>query len=275
MASIMPRLRDRTSARQFWRLVKNLTIREVRSKYQGSLLGLLWAVIGPLIMLALYTFVFTVIFKASWPTVEGQPDFGSLGFALTLFTGLIIHAFIADVLSAAPKCILSNKNYVKKVVFPLEVLPLTQSGAALFHFLLKVLILFAFILIAVGGLPWTALLTPLVLLPLIMIVSGVAFFVAAIGVYLRDINQVMPQIVTGLLFLGPILYPTASAPAPLRPILLLNPIGIPVEQFRNVVLFAQPPQWEYLLAYSIASLVVLVFGYWVFRMLQVGFADVM
>lgn len=275
MASIMPQLRENTSAQQFWRLVKNLTIREVRSKYQGSLLGLLWAVIGPLIMLALYTFVFTVIFKASWPTVDGQPDFGSLGFALTLFAGLIIHAFIADVLSAAPKCVLSNKNYVKKVVFPLEVLPLTQSGAALFHFLLKILILFVIILMVAGGFPSTVLLTPLVLLPLIMMVSGVAFFVAAIGVYLRDINQVMPQIVTGLLFLGPILYPSATAPAPLRPVLLLNPIGVPVEQFRSVVLFAQPPQWEYLLAYSFASLVVLIFGCWVFRTLQVGFADVM
>lgn len=264
----------RVGAPYYWRLVHNLTRRDIQSKYQGSLLGILWTILSPIIMLGLYTFVFTVIFQARWPELGTKVALGNLGFAVVLFAGLAVHAFLADVLSAAPKCIIANKNFVKKVVFPLNALPVVLTGTALFHFAVKLLILFAFILALTQSLPVTTLFLPILILPLIAMVLGGALIVSALGVYLRDINQVMPQIVTALLFLGPILYPRDAAPEALQPFLLVNPIGIPVEQIRRVVVFGELPQWEWVLMHAVASLMILALGFGLFKILQRGFSDV-
>lgn len=274
MTALTAKSRLGANQSQFWRLVRNLTGREIRGKYQGSLLGIAWTVLNPLLMLALYTFVFTVIFKARWTTQGDVASYGTFDFAIILFAGLIMHAFLADILSIAPKSMLSNRNYVKKVVFPLHALPVVLTGTALFHLAIKLLVLVVFIFTVRHSVPITALYAPLICVPLVIIALGLAYIVSALGVYLRDITQLMPQIVTALLFLGPILYSSEAAPAPLRPFLMFNPLAVPVEQLRRATIFGQQPEWHLVGIHALVSLGILLAGYWIFKALKRGFADV-
>lgn len=256
-------------------LVFNLARRDIRARYQGSMLGLLWVILNPLILLAMYSFVFTVVFRAKWNAPQvGEAESSLFDFAILLFCGLIIHAFLAEILSAAPKLILSNKNFVKKVVFPLTALPIVTTCTAIFHFAIKLVVLALFILAVYKALPITALYAPLIFLPLIILSLGLGFAFASLGVYLRDINQIIPPLLTGLLFIGPILYPTDAAPEPLRPFLFLNPLSVPVEQIRNVMIFGQQPDWIPLAIYSGVAVCVFLLGLVWFQKTKPGFSDV-
>lgn len=260
-------------------LLRTLIARDIRSRYQGALFGLFWTVLNPIFLLAMYTFVFTVIFRSRWALAAenssaASATSGTFGFATILFCGLILHAFLAEIISASPRLILQNKNYVKRVVFPLEVLPMVITGTAVFHFLIKLIVLIGFVLIINKALPLTALYAPLIFLPLLLMGVGLAWVFSALGTYLRDLNQIITPLLTGLLFLGPILYPAEAVPEEVRLLMHLNPLSVPVEEMRRVVIFGSMPDWVALLYYSAASLIVLGLGYVWFNGTKRGFADV-
>lgn len=180
-------------------LVAQLTKRDVVGRYKGSLFGMTWSFFNPVLMLAVYTFVFSVAFKARWGT-EGEE--GKAQFALLLFAGLIVHGLLAEVLNRAPTLVLGNVNLVKKVIFPLEILPLIGVLSALFHLAISLAVLLVAIVVFNGALHWTAVLVPLVLLPLIVLACGFAWMLASLGVYLRDVGQVMGILTAVMMFLS-------------------------------------------------------------------------
>lgn len=253
------------------RLIQQMTWREVIGRYKGSMFGLAWSFFNPLMMLVVYTFVFSVVFKARWgiETTESKTD-----FALALFVGLIIHSLLAEVLNRAPTLILSNTNYVKKVVFPLEILTVVNLGAALFHALISVIVLLgAFILL--NGLPnWTVIYTPLTLLPLLPLTLGIGWFLASLGVYLRDIGQLIGIITTALLFLAPVFYPVTALPEAYQSVLYINPLTYPIEQTRAVIIFGELPNWIGMTVYTVISSAICLAGFWWFQKTRRGFADV-
>ena len=245
--------------------------REIEARYRGSQLGFLWAFIYPILMLLVYTFVFGMVMRVKWG-VEGQDN---LSFGLILFAGLLLHGFLAEVLVGAVNTISSNAQYVKKVVFPLPLLNLVSVSNGLFHLCLGTLILLAMVLLSGGELHWTILLTPIVILPFIVFLIGVSYFVSVLGVYVRDLSQFIGVLVTVALFLGPIVYPFELVPDAIQfYVLWFNPLTIIVEQFRAVVLFGTQPNWLLLGQYSVFALVMLVVGVWFFKKTKDGFADV-
>lgn len=263
-----------TLTRSIWhhrRLIQQMTWREVVGRYKGSILGLGWSFFNPLMMLVVYTFVFSFVFKARWgiSTTESKTD-----FALVLFVGLIIHGLFAEVLNRAPGLILSNTNYVKKVVFPLEILTVVSLGAALFHAMISVAVLLAAFTLLNGYINWTIIYAPIILLPLLSLTLGLGWLLASLGVYLRDIGQVIGIITTMLLFLAPVFYPITVLPETYQSILRLNPITIPIQQTRAAIVFGQTPDWIYLIIYTSISLAVCWAGFWWFQKTRRGFADV-
>ncbi len=245
--------------------------RDVQQRYRGSQLGFIWAFIYPILMLLVYTFVFGMVMRVKWG-VAGQDN---IEFGIILFAGLLLHGMLAEVVIGAVGLITGNPQYVKKVVFPLPLLSLVSLGNAVFHMLLGVLILIAMFLFTGGSLHWTVLLAPIVLLPFVVFLLGMSWFISALGVYVRDLSQFMGVIVTVLLFLGPIVYPFSRVPDAIKSyVLWLNPLTIIVEQFRAVVLFGDMPDWELLGIYSIFAVMMLLFGAWFFNKTKDGFADV-
>jgi lipopolysaccharide transport system permease protein len=253
------------------KLIAQLVKREVLGRYRGSVLGLGWSFFNPVLMLVVYTFVFSVVFEARW----GVTRSGSRAdFAMLLFIGLIIHGFFAECLTRAPSLILENVNFVKKVVFPLEVLPLVVMGSALFHSLISFAVLTVALLIVHRSLPGTAIYAPLVFLPLVLAVAGFAWFLTSLGVFARDVRQVIGIVMTILLFLSPVFYPISSVPPQFRPWLLANPLTFVIEQSRAVLFFDVSPDWGGVLLYAAASAVVAWLGFAWFQLTRKGFADV-
>jgi homopolymeric O-antigen transport system permease protein len=253
--------------------------REIAGRYRGSTLGLVWSMLTPLFMLAVYTFVFGVVFRARWSgeSIGGADasEPSTAAFALILFAGLIVFQLFSEVITRAPTLILANANYVKKVVFPLEILPVVVLGSALFHAGVSFLVLLAFQLAIFGVVPVTALLAPLVLAPFCLMILGLAWFIAALGVYYRDINQFLGTLVTALMFLSPIFFPPSALPDWLRPWVVLNPIAFPVTATRDVMIFGRWPDLAALAVYAVVGLVVASLGYAWFQKTRKGFADVL
>ncbi len=252
--------------------------RAVAQRYRGSLLGVAWAFLTPLFMLVVYTFIFTKVFAVRWGQEVTDGSVGGLGvfeFAVVLFAGLSLYSFLSEVTLGASTAITDNVNYVKKVVFPLRVLPIVTLISALFQLLISLLILVVFQLIVTKGLPWTALLAPLTIAPLVLLLAGLAWWFAALGTYLRDINQVLAPLVTALLFLGPILYPIESFAPEVRPWLVLSPLTVPIEAFRDVLIWGELPNWTHLGVYTLVAIVITVLGWIVFSRTRAGFADVL
>jgi lipopolysaccharide transport system permease protein len=251
-------------------LISQMTKREVIGRYRGSVMGLAWSFFNPILMLAVYTFVFSEIFKSRWVGV----DTGKGGFAILLFVGMIVHGLFAECANRAPSLVMSNSNYVKKVVFPLEILPVITLGSALFHSCISLLVLLIAQLLIVGSLSWSALLFPLILVPLILATLGISWLLASLGVYLRDVGHVITVLTTVLLFLSPVLYPVAALPAAYQPWLKLNPLTYIIEESRNVLLFGHLPDWSSLgIAIAVGALIAVV-GFWFFQKTRKGFADV-
>lgn len=253
-------------------LLRQLTWQEIVGRYRGSMLGLAWSFLAPLFMLGIYTFVFSVVFGARWNVPQQQ---NNAEFAVILFAGLAIFNIFADCVNRAPGMILANANYVKRVVFPLELLPVMAFGNALFHFGASMLVWLVVCLLMLGGLPWTAILLPLVLLPLLLATLGVTWLLASLGVYLRDVSQTTSIMVTGLMFLSPIFFPLEAVPERYRALLLLNPIGYIVETARGVLIFGRLPDWLGLLTATGVGVVVAWLGFWWFQKTRKGFADVL
>jgi len=252
-------------------LIWQMSKREVVGRYRGSVLGLFWSLFQPILLLGIYTFVFSVVFQAKW----GQSQAGGKAeFAIILFAGLLIFNLFAEVVNRAPELILSNVSYVKKVVFPLEILPVVAVGSALFHALVSTSVLLVFQGLATQTFPFTVLLLPIVLLPLLLQILGYAWFLASLGVFLRDVGQTIGILTTMLLFLSPIFFPVSSLPEQIRPYMFLNPLVFVIEQFRRLLVWGQFPDWQGLVLYYLFSVLVAWGGLTWFQKTRKGFADV-
>ena len=250
-----------------------MTKREVVGRYKGSAMGLAWSFFNPVFMLVVYTFVFSEIFKSRWGGVGG--DDSKTQFAVVLFVGMIVLNLFSEVVNRAPSLILANVNYVKKVVFPLEILPIIAMGAALFHSLISLCVLLATFALFNGYLQWTAVFTPLVLLPLVILTTGLAWILASIGVFLRDVGQTIGIITTVLMFLSPVFYPVTAVPERFRAFIMANPLTFIIEQAREVLIWGHLPNWMGLGIYTLAATVVAWIGYVWFQKTRKGFADVL
>lgn len=253
-------------------LLWQLTKREVVGRYRGSVMGMAWSFFNPLLMLAVYTFVFSVVFKTRWDVDMGE---GKTQFAIVLFVGMIIHNLFSEVINRAPGLMLGNVNYVKKVVFPLELLPVTILGAAFFHALISLIALLVVFFLSNGFLQTTALFFPVILFPLVIATLGFAWMLASLGVFVRDVGQTVGIITTILLFVSPIFYPVSALPESFRPWLLANPLTFIIEQARAVLVYGQYPDWSGLALYAVASMVIAWAGFWWFQKTRKGFADVL
>lgn len=251
-------------------LLKTLIQRELSGRYRGSAAGLLWSLLLPCSMLAIYYFVFGYINQPARKNFFSQEG---AHFALTLFAGLNLHALLGECLSRTPQSIVTQTSYVKRVVFPLHLLPITVVGAAFVQYLLASGILFAAHL-WLHGFSWSLLAWPLSWLSLLVFCVGLGFFLSSLTVYLRDIAQVTGFVSTFLLFMAPVFYPLASAPSGIQAALLLNPITIPVETSRAIFSQAPLPGLHLLVGHGAASLLFLALGAWVFRKTRRGFSDV-
>ena len=252
-------------------LIRQLTWREVVGRYKGSFIGLGWSFIQPLIMLFVYTFVFSVIFKARWGV---ESDEGKAAFALALFMGLITFSIFSEVANSAPSLVLGNVNYVKKVVFPLEILPLVRLFSALINAVFSLGVLFVGLLIINHFIHWTTLLLPLIWLPMMMFTLGCGYFLASLGVFVRDMGAVIGVLTTMLFFLTPIFYPISAVPEPFRIFCRVNPIAIFVEDARRVVLWGLFPDWPWFFFGMVLSVAVLIIGFVWFMKSKKAFADV-
>ncbi|MCG9555988.1 ABC transporter permease [Vibrio pomeroyi] len=252
-------------------LLKTMTKREVVGRYKGSFFGLMWSFITPLLMLAVYTFVFGEVFNARWHTQSES----SGQFALMLFAGLIIFNLFSEVVNRAPSLIIVNVSYVKKVVFPLEILPLTVVYSALFHCLVSIAVwLCAYI--ALFGTPHiTILLLPIILAPLVILTLGLAWLLAGLGVFIRDIGQMVGLLTTAMMFLSPIFFPITSLPEQYRDFVYFNPLTLPIEELRLILFWGEMPNWDRIGGYSAIALLIASTGFYFFQKTRKGFADVL
>lgn len=259
--------------RSFWRyrdLVWQMTERDTRSRYRGSAGGLFWVAFHPLLMLAIYTFFFTEVFPTRWSAAADSRG----AFALVLFIGLLLHGLLAEAMSRAPTLIVGNPNLVKKVMFPLDLLPVVSLGSTLFHFAIGLAIWLVFHLFLQGLPPVSALWMPLIVLPLALFALGLGWWLASLGVFLRDVGHVVPVVATILLFASPIFYPIDALKGPLKTLVLASPLTVPVEQARRVLIEGRAPDFAALVLYALVSLLVAYLGFAWFQGTRKGFADV-
>jgi lipopolysaccharide transport system permease protein len=268
--SVMPQVMVR-SLYSNRNLIQVLVVREVVGRYKGSVLGILWSFFNPLFMLVVYTFVFSVIFNARWNTGTGSKT----EFALILFAGILVFNLFAECITRAPTLILSNSMYVKKVVFPLEILPWVNFGSALFHAAISLGVWVLFYLVIFGMPPVTIFLFPLLLAPLLLIILGASWFLAALGVYLRDVSQIVSLLTTALMFITPIFYPISAIPERYRFYLHLNPLAFIIDQTRNLLFFGKGLALLPFTILTLFSLVMAWLGFAWFQKTRKGFADVL
>lgn len=252
-------------------LLRQFVRREIEARYRGSYLGLLWALVTPLLMLAIYTFVFSTVFQARW-RADVVPAPGE--FALTLFAGLIAFNVFAECVARAPGLVVSNTNYVKNVVFPVQILPVSAFGAALFHGVVNVAILAVASVVVFGAPSRTIWLLPVAALPLLALCLGLSWFLASLGVFLRDVAYATTLATQALFFLTPVFYRRDAVPEPLRSLLGVNPLANIVEDFRRTLIWSQTPDWPaWAIAMATCGLLFLL-GYAWFMITRTGFADV-
>jgi len=254
-------------------LVLQMTRREVISRYRGSFLGLIWSFVTPLLMLAIYTFVFSFVFKVRLEQVNSLDN--KYEFALLLFAGLIVFNLLSECLSRAPTLVLNNTNYVKRIIFPLEILPWVTLGAAIFQACISYVVLFVFLMAAGLSLSWTVLLLPVILIPFLFLIMGLSWLLASIGVFIRDIGQFIGLVLTMLLFMSPIFYPASALPESVRDYLYLNPLTFIIEQSRAVILFGNLPDWKGIIIYFSVGILTAWAGLFWFQKTRKGFADVL
>ncbi len=252
-------------------LIRQLTWREVTGRYRSSALGFAWSFVTPLVMLALYTFVFGVVLKARWP---GTPAGNLAEFGLMLFAGLTAFSLFGECVNRAPSLITASPNYVKKVVFPLEVLAVSVLGSALFHTGISVLILVVVQQIVSSGPVWTGIFLPLVLLPLACLALGLSWVLASLGVFLRDIGHTVALVMHVLFFMTPIFYARESLPRRLQLIVDLNPLASIVDNTRRVSVLGLLPEWKSLAFSMVVGFIVLCLGHAWFAKTKRAFADV-
>lgn len=257
---------------QHRQLVAQLTWREITGRYRSSMLGFVWSFITPMITLALYTFVFGVVFTSRWP---GARTDNLAEYGLMLFAGLTAFTVFSECVTRAPSIITASPNYVKKVVFPLDVLPVSVAGAALFHAGISVLLLTLARLVVMGTIAPTVVLVPIVLLPLVMLALGISWLLASLGVYFRDIAHTVGLVTQVLFFTTPVFFPLDAIPAAYRPIIAANPLTSIVQSMRTVAVVGAAPDWGAWTVSMVIGLIVLWAGHAWFARTRSGFADVL
>lgn len=262
---------NRAKRNNTWYLFSFLVKNDIKQRYQGSVLGILWSIIIPLIMLTIYTFIFSEVFSAKWNVETGN----KFEFALMLFCGLNLYNMFSDVLGRSVSLIQQNQNYVKKVVFPLEVLPGVVTFSALFNCLIGFGVLIVANTVLNQTMHITLLEAPLVLLPHILFCCGIAFIFSAVSVYVRDLSNFVSVLVTILMYMSPVFFPLSAVPARFRVIMMINPMTYSIENMRNVILYGTHIDFGYYAISAGTALVVFVLGYWVFHRAKVGFADLL
>lgn len=259
-----------TSAWENRVLVFRLAKREIESRYRGSLLGMFWSILVPVLLLSVYTFVFSVIFQSRWD----RPVESRAQFALILFAGLILFNIFSECINRAPSLMLNYVSYIKKVVFPLEILPWVLILTALFNALVSFLVLLLGYFIFIGIPSIKILILPVFFLPLIMLTLGFSLFLSSLGVYLRDLQQVIGVVTMILMFLSPLFYPISAIPEKYRTIILLNPLCGLIEDFRGILFWDTLPNLGHWLVLLVLSFLVSSTGYFWFIKTKKGFADV-
>jgi lipopolysaccharide transport system permease protein len=260
-----------------WRhrgLARQMIWRNVMTRYRGSALGISWSFLVPLMMLSVYTFVFGEVLKARWAS-PSQSSNSMLDYALIIYSGLLVYNVFAETIAASPLLIVGNTNFVKKVVFPLEILPICLLGAALVQFLSGVLILLLCSLFFTGHISSTVYLFPLILVPLLMLSAGLSWFLSSLGVYLRDVGQFITVALQMLMFLSPVFYEVKQVPQGFRSFMMLNPLTAIVQDARNTLLWGKMPDWRALGIVTLAAAVIMQMGFAWFMKTRRGFADVL
>lgn len=252
-------------------LLGNLIARDIRSRYKGSVLGLAWAILTPMMMLVVYTFVFSVVFKARWHGGSGSKT----EFALLLFSGLVIFNIFAECINRSPSIIVSNPNFVKKVVFPVELLPVVILGTSLFQGMMSFIVWLIFYMIFFGTPQPTILLLPFVIFPMILFTLGFSWILASFSVYIRDIIQIVGVVTTILLFLSPVFYSISMLPESFQTIMRINPLTTIIEQARDVMIWGKMLDIKIYVTQLVFSLLVCILGYSIFKNTKKGFADVL
>ncbi|HET7562572.1 MAG TPA: ABC transporter permease [Rhodanobacteraceae bacterium] len=251
-------------------LIVQMAKRDIASRYRGSFMGLFWSFFNPLLMLAIYTFVFGVVFKARW----NEHVTGHVAFAVILFAGLNISTMFSECAGKAATVIVDNVNFVKKVIFPLESLSWSVLGAALFHLMISTIALLVIELVAVHRIPWTVVLFPVVVAVFLPFVAGTVWLLASLGVFLRDIKQAIAIVTTALMFLAPIMYPMSMIPGQYRIFLYLNPLTVIAMASQKVLFLGEMPRWDHLGLYLVASVLFAWAAFAWFERTRKGFADV-
>lgn len=255
-------------------LLYQMVQRTIAGRYRGSFLGMLWSFVQPLMMLTVYTFVFSVIFKARWGTdVPGGASQG--GFAVIMFCGIALYNIFSESVMSACGCITGNPNFVKKVVFPLDILPFAQTVSSFAFGLVWVLLLFLGAVFILGTISFKMLLLPLILIELFVFSLGISYFVASMTVFVRDTQYVAGVVLQILFFMTPIFYSLEMVPEAFRKPLQMNPLTIMIEQARNVFLYDRMPDWNFLGGALLVSLLVMQLGFAWFYKTKKGFADVL
>jgi len=244
--------------------------REISQRFQGSMLGLGWAVVMPLMTAAVYTFVFSAIFQSRWGGSTNHFD-----FAFMLLIGMAVHSVFAEALGRAPQLVVGNASYVTKVIFPLEILPVVTVLAALMNAFIMLCIVILGQALLKGVLHWTIVFLPVIALPYLIFVTAGVLLCAAVGVFMRDLSQIVTLLVTVTFFLTPIFYPLQAVPERFQIIMRLNPLTSMVEQARTVVVFGGLPDFLSLFLYSLCALTSLAIAFWIFQRMRPGFADVL
>lgn len=273
--SVLHYLNPLAMVRNLWQhreLIRQFTKREIEGRYKGSFLGLFWSFVNPLVLLLIYTFVFGVVFRTRW----SQARTGSLGeFAVIIFCGITVFNVFSESINRASSLIVAVPNYVKKVVFPLETLPISTLCAALFHGSISLLVLLVANLFVNRTISWTLPLLPIVLIPLIFLSLGLMWFLASLGVFVRDIGYSVALVVQVLFFTTPIFYPLEAIPDTARIFVRLNPLTSIVENCRRVILWGDVPSWQGWILWTIATGSMMVLGFAWFMKTRKAFADVM
>jgi lipopolysaccharide transport system permease protein len=255
-------------------MIEELTRRDINQSYQGSFLGIIWSLIAPLSTLLIYTFVFSVVFQARWNVASDQPT-PKGEFALILFSGLTAFNIFSIVINRSPGLILSVPNYVKKVIFPLEILSVVATGSAVITSLVNIMLILVGAALIYQGLSPTVWLLPLAYLPLILLTLGMSWFLSSLGVYIRDMGQAIGVIVQVLFFLTPIVYSSDTLPEDVRFLANANPFALIVDWFRSTLLWGTMPDWGAWCALTLICAVIAILGYAWFSLTKKGFADVL
>lgn len=252
-------------------LLRQLVKKDIQQRYQGSVLGMLWSFIVPILMLIIYTFVFSEVFQAKWDIDTSN----KYEFALVLFCGLSVFNLVGEVMNRSTVLIAMNTNYVKKVIFPLEMLPVVTTLSALFNCVISFIILIVAKLILYHNISPTLYMIFLVLIPLIVMSIGLGLFISALSVFLKDVSNIISVLVTVLMYMSPVFFPLSAVPKRFRIICEANPMTYIIENFRNVMLYGKSINWEFFGISCLVALAIYLFGKGVFMRAKEGFADVL